>query len=174
MAAVEEVVPAGIEITSAANIRIFPLFSLIKPKKLHYSSEGADSIDLATASILPLRMRRYERIRTCMPFVGISVSSPRFRRQSRKRGSWRPPKLWAMRNRTDLLSGLEGATDTMIPVILRLFSDFMVVTDKKLTRCFPFALTTSVGLTRTHRPRSEEDRNEKAEKRDSCSCFVLV
>ena len=88
MAAVEEVVPAGSEITSAANIMNFPLFSLIKPKELHYSSEGVDSIDLTTASILPPRTRRYERIRTCIPFLGISVSGPRFRRQSRKRGSW--------------------------------------------------------------------------------------
>ena len=35
MAAVEEVVPAGSEIISTANIMIFPLFSLIKPKKFH-------------------------------------------------------------------------------------------------------------------------------------------
>ena len=122
-----------------------------------------DSIVLTTASILPLRARRYERIRTCIPFIGILVSDPRFRRQSRKRGSWRPPKLWAMQNRTDLLPGLEGATDTMIPVILRSFSDFMIVLDKTVTRYSPIALATSVGLTRTHRPRSEEDGNEKAE-----------
>ena len=164
MAAVEEVVPAGSEITSAANIMIFPLFSLIKPNKLHYLSEGVDSIALTTASILPLRTRRYERIRTCIPFIGILVSGPRFRRQSRKRGSWRPPKSWAMRNRTDFLSGLEGAADTMIPVMLRSFSDFMIVTDNKVTWYSPIALATSVGLTRTHRPRSGEDGNEKAEK----------
>ena len=164
MAAVEEVVPAGSEIISTANIMIFPLFSLIKPKKLHYSSEGVDSIVLTTASILPLRTRRYERIRTCIPFIGILVSGPRFRRQSRKRGSWRPPKLWAIRNLMDLLPGLEGTADTMIPVILRSFSDFMIVMDIIVTRYSPIALATSVGLTRTHRPRSGEDGNEKAEK----------
>ena len=47
----------------------------------------------------------------------------------------------------DLLPGLEEAADTMIPVILRSFSDFMIVTDKKVTWYFPFALTRSVGLT---------------------------
>lgn len=41
----------------------------------------------------------------------------------------------------------------------------MIVTDKIVTRYFTIALATSVGLTRTHRPRSEEDRNEKSEKR---------
>ena len=174
MAAVEEVVPAGSEIISTANIMIFPLFSLIKPKKLHYSSERADSIDFTTASILPPRTRRYELIRTRIPFLGISVSGPRLRRQSRKRGSWRPPKLWAIRNLMDLLPGLEGAADTMIPVILRSFSDFMIVMDIIATRYSPIALATSVGLTRTHRPCSEEEGNEKVEKMDSCSCFVLV
>ena len=74
----------------------------------------------------------------------------------------------------DLLPGLGGAADTMIPVILRSFSDFMIVMDKIVTSYFPFALATSVGLTRTHGPRSEEDGKEKAEKKDSCSCFVLV
>ena len=93
MAAVDEVVPAGSEIIPTANIRIFilivsvVLIILFRPTILNYLTGLLNSIDFTTASIFPLRMRRYECTRTSIPFFGISVSGSGLRRQSRKRGS---------------------------------------------------------------------------------------
>ena len=111
--------------------------------------------DFTTASNRLLFIRRYAVILTWFPFPGTRRPDP-FRRistQSRKSGFLSRLKLWMMLNRATEYLRFHWISVATMPVMMRLFSDFMALRFRYELSFFP-ALWASVSPD-THRPCSE-------------------